>query len=169
MVYLLIIFCFVLLSFYFSHPPYNRKYPCVPLVSASQKAKKVPCGGGSVSGGATFSLKKKSGECIGPPSTRHTRLVSCWILFSSRPRYARVTMACSRSPPAHALGAPRDGPLPKPEAHIASGGWRPMRLFFSSTRSFVIMDGPDPFSSSRRAGHSEARGDGRGADKDLTQ
>ena len=70
---------------------------------------KVPCGGGSVSGGAAFFLKKESGECIGPPSTRHTRLVSCWILFSSRPRYARVTMACSRSPPAHALGAPRDG------------------------------------------------------------
>ena len=33
-----------------------------------------------------------------------------------------------------------------------------MRLFFfSSTRYFVIMDGPDPFSSSRRPGRAKAR------------
>ena len=38
-----------------------------------------------------------------------------------------------------------------------------MRLFFFLTKSFVIMDGPDPFSSSRRPGQRETRGDGRGA------
>ena len=107
----MIIFCFVLLSFYFSHPPHNRKYPCAPLLSAPQKAKKkVPCGGGSVSGGATsVSLKKK--RRVHRPSFYETHSFGFLLdfVFQNCPRYARVTMACFHSPPAHALGACRDG------------------------------------------------------------
>ena len=100
MVYLLIIFCFVLFPFVFFSPSLQQEISLrAPFVCAAKSKKKSPLRWRQCQRRHSFFLKKESGECIGPPSTRHTRLVFCWIFsFPNRPRYARVTMACFCSP-----------------------------------------------------------------------
>ena len=125
------LFCFVF-PFYVSRPPCNRKYPSgvrAPFVCTAKSKKKVP-----LRRPAQLFLEKKSGECIGPPSTRHTLLVSCWIFsFPNRPRYAPCCYGVFPFSSHPRVGrSSRRGRCPKPEAHTASGGWRPMRLLFSS-------------------------------------
>ena len=107
MVYLLIIFCFVLLAFYFSHPPHNRKYPCAPLLSASQKAKnKSPLRWRQCQWRRHFFFEKRKWRVHRPSffETRHSfgfmldfvfkspSVCPCYYVvfpFSSRPRAGR--------------------------------------------------------------------------------
>jgi hypothetical protein len=129
------VFCFVF-PFYFSHPSYNRKYSCAPLLSAPQKAKKNNLTAAAVSAAAQLFLEKKKAASASALLPRDTLFsFPAGFCFQNRPRYARVAMACFHSPPAHALGAPRDGAAaPNPRWPLRPVGGGQCVCFFSSTR-----------------------------------